>query len=200
MPIIKHRMVFFSITGALVAAALLSTIFFGLKLSIDFTGGTLVEFSYLSPESAGGVQAGQGGRPPVAMLENALKAADFRDYSLREAGANEYILRTDNLTEDERRKLAQTLSIGGKYPATIAQLNEIGPTIGAELRSKALLAIGLVMFCILLFIAFAFRKVSRPISSWIYGGVALVTLIHDVIIPVGFFAILGHFTGAAVDT
>ena len=104
------------------------------------------------------------------------------------------------MTPDERQTLPQTLSIGGKFSATIVQLSEIGPTIGAELRSKAFLSIGLVMLCILLFIAFAFRKVSRPISSWVYGGVALVTLVHDIIIPVGFFAILGHFTGAAVDT
>ena len=88
----------------------------------------------------------------------------------------------------------------GKYLATIEQQNEIGPTIGAELRSKALLSVALVMLCILLFIAFAFRKVSKPVSSWVYGLVALVTLVHDVIIPVGFFAILGHFTGASVDT
>ena len=194
MVIITQRKIFFALTAALVAAALVSTIFFGLKLSIDFTGGTLVEFSYLP------AQGGEGGRPSVAVLERALKAADFHDYSLRAAGANAFILRTGNLSQNERNILPQTLSIGGTYPATIAQLNEIGPTIGAELRSKALLAIGLVMFCILLFIAFAFRKVSRPISRWIYGGVALVTLIHDVIIPVGFFAILGHFTGATGDT
>ena len=194
MFIIKHRTFFFGVTIALVVLALLSAVFFGLKLSIDFTGGTLVEVSYLP------AQAGAGGRPPATVLQASLKAADFKEYSLREAGANGYILRAGNMTQKERDVLPQTLSIGGKYPATIAQLSEIGPTIGAELRSKALLAIGAVMLCILFFIAFAFRKVSRPISSWIYGGVALLTLIHDVIIPVGFFAILGHFTGAAVDS
>lgn len=57
-----------------------------------------------------------------------------------------------------------------------------------------------MLLCILLFIAFAFRKVSKPVSSWVYGLVAIVTLIHDVIVPVGFFAALGHFTGAQVDT
>ena len=188
MPIIKHRAVFFALTAVLASAALVSTIVFGLKLSIDFTGGTLVEVSY------------KDGRPPVSVLQNSLKGADIKDYSLREAGQNEYILRAGNMTPEDRQTLPQTLSIGGKFSATIVQLSEIGPTIGAELRSKAFLSIGLVMLCILLFIAFAFRKVSRPISSWVYGGVALVTLVHDIIIPVGFFAILGHFTGAAVDT
>lgn len=188
MFIIKHRTLFFALTGALVVAALLSAVFFGLKLSIDFTGGTLVEVSYA------------GGRPSATTLQASLKDGDFKDYSLREAGSNEYILRSGTMTESQRQNLPQTLSIAGKYPATVAQMSEIGPTIGAELRSKALLAIGFVMLCILLFIAFAFRKVSRPVSSWIYGSVALVTLVHDVIIPVGFFAILGHFTGAALDS
>src|SRR3989338_7904836 len=188
MIIIKHRTIFFALTGLFVAAALIFTIIFGLKLSIDFTGGTLVEISY------------PGGRPAAPALQEALKAADFKDYSLREAGANGYILRAGNMSQQERTVLPQALSVGGKYPATIAQLSEIGPTIGAELRNKALLAVLAVMLCILLFVAFAFRKVSQPISSCIYGGVALVTLIHDIIIPVGFFAILGSFTGAAVDS
>ena len=188
MYIIKHRTLFFSITGTLVGAALLSLIFFGLKFSIDFTGGTLVQVTY------------HGGRPPAQALQDSLKAADFIDYSLREAGTSDYILRSGNLSAAQRQNLPATLSVSGKYPPTIDQQSEIGPTIGAELRSKAILAIGTVMLCILLFIAFAFRKVSRPISSWIYGGVALITLIHDVIIPVGFFAILGHFTDASVDT
>ena len=188
MFIIRHRTFFFSITIALVVLALLSAVFFGLKLSIDFTGGTLVEVSYPS------------GRPTAPALQEALKAGDFKDYSLREAGDHGYILRAGNMSQQERTVLPQALSVGGKYPATIAQLSEIGPTIGAELRNKALLAVLAVMLCILLFVAFAFRKVSQPISSWIYGSVALVTLIHDIIIPVGFFAILGSFTGAAVDS
>lgn len=188
MFIIKHRTLFFSLTGALVAVSLAATIIFGLKLSIDFTGGTLVQVVY------------QKERPKAEMLEDALKQEGLVNYSLRAAGDHDYILRAGSITEVQRQGLQEMLSVAGEYPATIAQMSEIGPTIGAELRGKALLSIGAVMLCILLFIAFAFRKVSQPVSSWIYGSVALVTLIHDVIIPIGFFAILGHFTGAAVDT
>lgn len=187
MIIVKHRGLFFSLTGALVALALASLIFFGLHLGIDFTGGTLVETTYA------------GGRPPAQLLQQSLDAAGFRGYSLREAGTNDYILRAGTMTATERAALPQTLSVETKYPVTIDQLTEIGPTIGTELRNKSLAAIGLVLLCILLFIAFAFRKVSKPISSWVYGLIALVTLVHDVIIPVGFFAMLSHFFGAQVD-
>jgi preprotein translocase subunit SecF len=75
----------------------------------------------------------------------------------------------------------------------------VGPTIGTELRNKSLVALGLVLLCILLFIAYAFRKVSKPVSSWVYGHIALVTLVHDVVIPLGFYAVLGHYHGAQID-
>src|SRR3989338_7302937 len=177
MFIIRNRNIFFAITGALIAASLIALAVFGLRLSIDFTGGTLVDASYAA------------GRPPASELDASLKAAGFSNYSLREAGERNVMLRTGAIEDAERAALPATLSVGGAYPATIAQLSEIGPTIGAELRRKAVLSVGLVMLCILLFIAFAFRKVSQPVSSWIYGLVALVTLIHDIIVPVGFFAI-----------
>ncbi|MBI4088045.1 protein translocase subunit SecF [Candidatus Kaiserbacteria bacterium] len=188
MFIIKHRGLFFWITGVILFAALFSMTFFGLRFGIDFTGGALVQTTY------------EGGRPPAQELQSALDVAGFSGYSLREANENDYILRTGNMTASERAALAQTLSVGGRYPATVAQLTEVGPTIGKELRNKSLVALGLVLLCILLFIAYAFRKVSKPISSWVYGFIALVTLLHDVIIPVGFFAALGHFAGASVDT
>ena len=188
MIITKHRNIFFAITGTLVAISLVAIIAFGLHLSIDFTGGTLVQVAY------------PAGRPAPQALASTLDASGFKDYSLREAGSTNYNLRSGNLTDAERSSLPAIFSMNGKYPATVESLNEIGPTIGAELRTKAVLALSLVLLCILLFIAFAFRKVSKPVSSWIYGLIALVTLVHDVIVPVGFFAILGHFTGVQVDT
>jgi len=188
MFIIRNRNIFFALTGALIVASMVALAVFGLRLSIDFTGGTLVGVTY--PD----------GRPPALELDASIKQAGFSNYSLREAGENDIMLRTGDLSDEMRAALPEAFSVDGKYPAAIDQLSEIGPTIGAELRHKALISIGLVLLCILLFIAFAFRKVSQPVSSWIYGSVALLTLIHDVIVPVGFFAVLGHFTGATVDT
>lgn len=188
MYIIQNRKLFFAITGAIVLAALISTFVFGLKLGTDFTGGTLVEVTY------------PNGRPMSEDLSAALHNASFSGYSLREANQNDYILRAGNLTNEQRAGLQAVFSIDGKYPVRISQLTEVGPTIGTELRNKAIVAIGLVLLCILLFIAFAFRKVSKPISSWVYGLIALVTLLHDVIVPVGFYAALGYFTGAQIDT
>ena len=80
------------------------------------------------------------------------------------------------------------------------RFDSIGPSIGSELQTRSVYAIILVILAIALFIAFAFRHVSKPVSSWKYGIVALLSLAHDVIIPIGAFAVMGHFMGAEVDT
>jgi len=188
MIIVKNRILFFCITGALVLASIVSTLVFGLKLSTDFTGGTLVEVTY------------PNGRPSVSDVSSALDQVGFKGYSLRAAGDKDYIMRSPELSADQRTALPLVLSMGSTTEANITQYTQVGPTIGTELRRKAFISISFVLLCILLFIAFAFRKVSQPVSSWVYGLIALVTLLHDVIVPVGFFAALGHFAGAEVDT
>jgi len=187
MFIVKHRNIFFAITAALTVAAFILIFTFGLKPGLDFTGGVLVEVQY------------NGTRPAPEALTNTLVDAGFKGISLRESGDNGYTLRAAELSVEQRANLSAIFSYQGGT-ASIERLTEVGPTIGKELRNKSFVALGLVLLCILLFIAFAFRKVSKPVSSWIYGLIALVTLVHDVIVPVGFFALLGYFTGAHVDT
>lgn len=187
MFIVTHRNWFFVLTGIIVAVALGSFFTYGLHLGIDFTGGTLAQIRY------------DGERPAADVLSQNLTDAGFKDFSLREYGADGYTLRAQVLTDEERNNLAAYFT-SQSASARVESLNEIGPTIGTELRNKSLLALGLVLLCILFFIAFAFRKISEPVSSWWYGLIALVTLLHDVIVPVGFYAALGHFLGAQVDT
>ena len=187
MFIVQNRNVFFAVSAAFVLAALVSIFAFGLHLGLDFTGGTLAQVAYPNE------------RPAPQLVEEALEGAGISEYSLREAGEKDYILRMGNLTELQRGSMAELLSGGDAYRGELAQLTEVGPTIGTELRNKALIALALVVLCILFFIAFAFRKVSKPVSSWLYGLIALVTLGFDVIVPVGFFAFLGYLVGVQLD-
>ena len=187
MLIVHNKNLFFALTGAVVLASLMSLFVFGLHVGLDFTGGTLVQVRY------------DGIRPAPDALERNLKNAGFSNFSLRETGNDGYTLRAPTLSDEQRNRVSTVFSYEGGS-GKVEQLTEVGPTIGVELRNKALIALALVLLCILLFIAFAFRKVSKPVSSWIYGLIALVTLIHDVIVPVGFFAFLGYLTGAHVDT
>ena len=188
MIVVIYRKVFFAITGALVVLSLAAVIFYGLNFGTDFTGGTLVEMRY------------DGARPTTEEVSSALTAAQFSGFSLREAGDSSLILRAGTITPEMRAGLPQVLSLNGKYHGTIARLTEVGPIIGVELRNKAFVALGVVLLAIMLYVAFAFRHVSKPVSSWIYGAIALITLVHDVVVPTGFFALLGHFFGAQVDT
>lgn len=187
MFIITHRRWFFVLTGLVVLASIASIAVFGLSMGSDFAGGSLVQVSYSVD------------RPGAQVLTQRLENAGFSGFSLREYGADGYVLRTQALTDAQRTDLAATFSTGDAR-AHVDQLTEVGPTIGAELRNKAWVALALVLGCILLFIAFAFRKVSQPVSSWVYGLIALIALLHDVVVPVGFYALLGHLTGVQVDT
>ncbi|HVM73445.1 MAG TPA: protein translocase subunit SecF [Candidatus Paceibacterota bacterium] len=188
MFIINNRRIFFTLTGIVVLAALAAIGIFGLHTSIDFTGGTMVQVTY------------PAGRPVQAALEQSLNADGYRDYSLRAVSTNDYVLQAQNISTQQRADLTPTFSIDNAYPVMVDELNDIGPTIGLELRNKSIVAMTLVLVCILLFIAFAFRKVSKPVSSWVYGAMAIVGLIHNVIVTTGFFALLGHVVGAQVDT
>jgi preprotein translocase subunit SecF len=187
MFIIRNKHIFFTLTAIVVAAAIASIALFGLHLSIDFTGGTLAQISYDGP------------RPAPDVLTQNLTDAGFKDFSLREYGSNGYTLRAQTLTDQERNNLAAYFT-PQNASAHVDSLDEIGPTIGTELRNKSVVAVGLVLLCILLFIAFAFRRVSRPVSSWMYGLMAIVGLTHNVIVTTGFFALLGHLNGAQVDS
>src|SRR3989344_4985919 len=125
MFIVKNRNIFFTITALITLIALVSLFIFGLKPSLEFTGGTLVQVSYPTE------------RPAPTIVAEALDAAGFDGYSLREANERDYILRAANLTEVQRASIAELLSGGDKYRVEITQLTEVGPTIGKELRNKA---------------------------------------------------------------
>jgi len=104
------------------------------------------------------------------------------------------------ISQTDKDSILKNLSFEGKYSPVEKTFSTIGPVLGKEALQKAWISIILVLSAIVLFIAFAFRKVSRPVSSWIYGIVAVLALLHDVIVPTGVFAILGHYYGFEVDT
>lgn len=186
MWIIKNKKIFLSIAVLLVGVSILAVIVFGLKLSIDFKGGAQTEMKYAT-------------RPTTAQVAGLLVEKGIPDPVVQEVGTDRISIKTHALTETERQNMVatlQTIGVGGE----LENFNSIGPSVGRELVRKSLIAIILVSLAIVLFIAYAFRHVSRPVSSWRYGLIAITTLIHDIAIPSGVFAVLGKINGAEVDT
>lgn len=172
----------------MVILSVLSLSVFGLKIGIDFKGGALTEVVYTNA------------RPLQADLDTSFQSLNLGSVLIQPTGDMGYIIKTRDLGDTEHLLVLSTLSEGGKYPLQETNFNSIGPSVGHELTKKAIIAIVLVALAIICFIAFAFRKVSKPVSSWRYGIIAVVTLLHDVLIPVGLFAFLSHYYGAEVDT
>ncbi len=162
---------------------------FGLKPGIDFTGGSLMEVAYDS-------------RPPKTEVETSLNGLDLGGYSLREsndeAGREIYMLRTRALSDTERTSVEGVVLVDGSG-GEVTRFTSVGPVIGQELQEKAKWAIGAVSLVIVIYIAIAFLGVRWPVGSSVYGGITILSLAHDVMVPTALMAVMGHFYGVEVD-
>ncbi len=188
---IRYRKIFLTIAGVLMVGSLLVVALLGLRMGIDFTGGSLTEVSYeVVPEKA--------------VIEEKITAMslDLGDFSVRESvddtGRDGYLIRTRDLLESERESLVEQVTTVGEG-GEVTRFTSIGPVIGQELKDKAVWAISGVVLIIILYIAFAFAGIGRPVSSWIYGGITILVLIHDILIPTALMSILGYVAGVEVD-
>jgi len=181
MFIVNNKTFFFWLSGILVLLSVGSIAIFGLKYGIEFTGGTLVEVEY--PE----------GRPSIDEVKSHLDKLEWHGTLVQATGEKGLIVRTQALKEKEHEKLVAALSNDGAYKIEEKRLDSVGPIVGEELKAKAGWAIVIVILAIVLYIAFAFRHVSQPVSSWVYGFVAVVALVHDVLIPTGVYVVLSHY-------
>ena len=189
MKIIAYRKTFIALGFAIMLASAGIIASLGLNLGIDFTGGSLTEVSYEE-------------RPEKSVLEVELNELNLGGYSLRrttdESGEAGFLLRTRDLSEEERVTVSEVLvseGVGGE----ITRFTSIGPVIGQELKEKAKWAIGGVVAIIVLYVSFAFLGVGRPVGSWVYGGITIFVLVHDVLVPTALMSILGYIAGVEVD-
>jgi preprotein translocase subunit SecF len=182
----KYKTQLLLVPIALSVLAILAIAIWGLKPGIDLSGGSFFEVSY--------TQA----RPTPEQVHTVLTPLQLGEVRVQPTGERGFILRQRDLTNEERQAVLTALGTLG--PVVEDQFNSVGPTIGAELLQKAWIAIALVTISIIVFIAFAFRGVSKPVASWKYGVVAIITLFHDILVPTGLFALLGVLYGAEVDS
>lgn len=202
MFIIKYKWIFLTISAILVLGSLFLITTKGIKKGIDFTGGTEVVIAYK------GYTSTPEGKIDLEFIKNNLINNGFavKDVSLQKvdaAGTNYVSIKLNgDVKEGDRQNFENAWSFNHDthYEASQISENVIGPSIGRELTKKAIWSVALVTIVIILFVAFSFRHVSRPVSSWKYGLLTVATLVHDIAIPTGMYALLGETHGAEIDS
>lgn len=185
LDVIKTRNFWFVVSGIILAAGILALAIYGLNLGVDFKGGSLAQVKIASNPDSGGVQ-------------DFVNTLGHGNSLVQKNSLGNYNIRTGTLTEPQHQELLGKLK--AKYGAVEElEYTSIGPTISGEITRRAFYQLILVTLGILAYIAFAFRRVPRPLSSWRFGWAAVVALIHDLFVVVGIFAILGHFLRVEID-
>jgi|CXWL01.1.fsa_nt_gi preprotein translocase subunit SecF len=194
MRIVPHKKLWLGISVAMVVVSILAVLVYGFRLSADFTEGTLYALKFTGEQSTTKDQFRAGidsfkpkeGQEPIEGLE------------LKEGTDRTFILKLRRLeTEESQDFLTHLEKELGKFE--LLQSRDVSPIYAQTFRNKALFALFLASLGIILYITFAFRKVSRGIKSWKLGIAAVIALLHDVISMVGIFVILGHFFGVEMD-
>lgn len=186
---VGKKWLFFLISGIMIIPGLVSLLLWGLKLSIDFTGGTLLEISnknFVSPQN-------------LEETKKFFQNQNIEISSVTKSGETSYIFRTKEISQQKNDALKKDLE--KKFgPVEEKRFETVGPTIGAELAKKAVISIFLASLMIILYVAWSFRQVPRPYSSFKFGICAIAALLHDVLLVVGVFSLLGHFLNVEIDS
>jgi len=173
---VKFSNFYFVFSGLLIILSILAIFIFGLNWGIDFIGGTVINLSYEQ-------------RPETGELGDILKELGLDNFSIRKRGDNEFVIRTAEVNQQAKNNILE------HFKDQDIKMESVSPVIGSETKVKARNAIIYAVIAIVIYIAVVFRKVSRPVRSWQYGIATVIALVHDVLIPVGIFSVLGHFLG-----
>jgi len=178
IPFTKFSKFYYIFSGLLILGAVVSIIIFGLRFGIELTGGSMLELEFDQ-------------RPENAAIQDKLKGLNLGEIIVQPTGERGMILRLKDIDEISHQEILKNLQ--DLSPVKELRFESIGPTIGKEIKQKTMIAIILALLAITFYIAIAFRKISRPVASWRYGIASLIALFHDILIPLGIFAVLGKF-------
>lgn len=228
LKIIQNRKYFYLFSGILVIGSWILLATWGLKYGLDFTGGALLEIEFQKTErpTASDIQSKlEGlnlGKIVIQPVEDNSMILRFKEINEEQHQALIKVLE-DNYT----KKIEQPVSNGEDKTVTIEPNNKktskdavatatvatvtltqgkiverrfdsIGPSVGKEIKSKAVTSVVIASLAIILYVAWSFRKVSKPVSSWKYGVAAVVALIHDISITAGIFVLLGRYNNVEI--
>lgn len=180
--IMKNRYIWFLISGIIIGTSVAALVLWGLKLGIDFTGGSLLEIEF------------KNNLPTIETLTKELTASGLlKNVTIQPGSVKHILFRFQTVDEDIHQKITQLLREKFDKDLIEIKFDSIGPSIGQELKQKTIIALILSLCAIIIYIAWAFRKVSKPVSSINYGVIAIIALIHDILVVLGVFSFLGRF-------
>ena len=185
LEIVRYRRWWYAISALLLVPGIISLALYGVRLGIDFTGGSLLEIQTNREVPANQIREAAGG--------------DFGEPIVQTSGDNTYQLRLKEITPEQKTVVVDRLKSATGVEITERRFESVGPSISQDLTRKAILSVILGAILIVLYIAYAFRKVPKPASSWRFGLTTMVALTHDVIFTLGIFSILGEFAGVELD-
>ncbi len=177
----KFRKLFYVLSAILVGISLFSIISFGLNLAIDFTGGSVLTISFVSST------------PNIDEMRVTLEDLEIGEFTLQTIGENSITLKTKAIDEATHQEVLTAIGTLGEIEEGSEGFESIGPVIGNELKQKTVVVLIVALLAILLYIAMSFRKVSKPVRSWVYGATSIIALFHDVLITLGILILLGRF-------
>jgi len=187
IPIIQNRKIWLTFSAVLAGASLVALGLWQMRFGIDFTGGSFMEVAYTVE------------RPSSDVVRSRLVDAGIADADIKPVGESDVHFRFREVNQETHTKILEELK---KDDVNLVQksFQSIGPLIGEELKKKSLVALVVALVMILLYITYAFRKVSFPVESWKYGVAAIMALFHDGVIVLGVFAALGYFLGTEITS
>lgn len=183
---LKYSKYYLAFSVLLMILSIIFLAMWGLKFGSDFTGGSLLEIDFVKI------------RPATNELRDIIKKdLNSTDFSLQDVGTNGIILRAKDISEEQHQKIIT--DFGGKEKIIEKRFEMVGSIVGRELRKSTIIAVIVASLLITIYVAGAFRQISRPIPSWQYGIAAIIALLHDVLITIGFFALFGKLLGMEVN-
>ncbi|MCU0653052.1 MAG: protein translocase subunit SecF [Candidatus Pacebacteria bacterium] len=181
---IKHKNIFLVFTLLVVAACVASIAYYKFQPGIEFTGGSVVEIEY------------RDARPANTAIQEKIAGVGLKDVSVYAQGDKGLIIRTETIDATKHADLIKKLGETGAL--TERSFETIGPVVGKELTGKTVGLVIVSLIAMLIYIAVAFRNVPGPVSSWQYGLASFLILAHDVLVPLGVFAVLGALYGVQI--
>ncbi len=188
--IIQNRRFYFAFSGLLMILSLFFLVVWGLKPGIDFTGGTMLEIEFTNE------------RPEINEIKQVFTELKYDNVLIQPVENNGYFIKLKFISEQENQNILNNLRSkfeNNNNKVLEQSIETIGPAISSLLKKRSFSAIITVIIAIILYIAYAFRKVSKPVQSWKYGVTAIIALIHDILVVMGVFAVLGHYLNVEID-